>query len=125
MKYRIRYTNPVGFDPHQIQRTLMIAANEAEARENMVGCEVIDVEAIEPEEEAERVEIGGILQWLGEQELTPNLNLVESVQPVNALVLSGAVNPDGSLKPYRVSGSHRGTPMTLEELGDDGQQYPY
>lgn len=72
--------------------------------------------------EAEKMEIRETLAIFGPAHLTPNLSLVQSAQRVNMLVASGAVNSDGSLKPYVASG-HRSTPMTFEELGDDGQGY--
>lgn len=57
--------------------------------------------------------------------LNPQIGeMVQSTQRLEMLVKSGAVDANGNLKPYIPSG-HKSVPLTLEELGDDGQVYPY
>jgi len=57
----------------------------------------------------EMIETGELSQWVGVQS-------VGKVSNHDLLVQSGAVNADGSLKPYIATG-HKSVPMTPDELG--------
>lgn len=68
-------------------------------------------------------ELAETLEMFGGQQLTSNLPKGEFTPGMQMLIASGALDANGNLKPYKAS--RRNQPMTLEEMGDDGIQYPY
>lgn len=75
--------------------------------------------ALEPGPD-EVAEIAALL----EPEANAELRQGQHMTSVERLIAAGCLDANGNLKPYKASG-HKSTPMTIEELGDDGQQYPY